>query len=39
VRLMAATALTAMHDGGAVTPGAIPGATASREHIAGAAVA
>ncbi len=39
VRLMAATALTAMHDGGAVTPGAIPGATASREQIAGAPIA
>lgn len=39
VRLMAATALTAMRDGGAVTPGAIPGATASREQIAGAVIA
>jgi amidohydrolase len=39
IRLMAATALTAMRDGGAVTPGAIPGATASRDQIADAAVA
>jgi len=39
VRLMAATALTAMQDGGAVTPRAIPGATATEEQIAGAAIA
>jgi len=39
IRLMAATALTAMRDGGAVTPGAIPGARASRDQIADAAVA
>jgi metal-dependent amidase/aminoacylase/carboxypeptidase family protein len=38
VRLMAATALTAMHDGGANAPGAVPGATASQEQIADAAV-
>ena len=38
VRLMAATALTAMHDGGANAPGAVPGATATQEQIADAAV-
>jgi amidohydrolase len=38
VRLMAATALTAMHDGGAIAPGTVPGATASQEQIADAAV-
>jgi amidohydrolase len=39
VRLMAATAITAMHDGGSVRPGVIPGANASRGQIAGAALA
>jgi amidohydrolase len=39
VRLMAATALTAMCDGGAVAPEAVPGATASPEQIADAALA
>jgi len=42
VRLMVGTALTAMLDGGAVAPGAMPGATASRlrgEPVADAAVA
>jgi amidohydrolase len=39
VRLMAATALTAMSAGGEVTPDAMPGATASRKQIAGAALA
>jgi amidohydrolase len=38
VRLMAATALTAMHDGGAIAPGTVPGATASQEQITDAAV-
>jgi hypothetical protein len=36
---MAATALTAMVDGGAVAPGAMPGATASRSRPADAALA
>lgn len=39
VRLMAATAMTAMLDGGSVTPGALPGATASRPQVAGATIA
>jgi amidohydrolase len=39
VRLMAATAMTAMLDGGSVTPGAVPGATASRLHAADATIA
>ena len=39
VRLMAATAITAMHDGGTVRPRVIPGANASRDQIAGAALA
>jgi len=39
VRLMAATALTAMLAGGTVTPGAVPGATASRSRVTDAAVA
>ena len=39
VRLMAATALTAMRDGGAVTPGAMPGANASQVQVAGGALA
>ena len=39
VRLLAATALTAMSAGGEVTPDAMPGATASRTHKAGAALA
>ncbi|HEY2078145.1 MAG TPA: amidohydrolase [Streptosporangiaceae bacterium] len=39
VRLMAATAMTAMLDGGSVTPGAMPGATASRPQVAGATIA
>lgn len=39
VRLMAATAMTAMLDGGSVTPGAMPGATASRPRVAGATIA
>jgi amidohydrolase len=34
VRLMAATALTALQDGGQVAPSAMPGATASRHQIA-----
>ena len=38
VRVMAATALTAMSAGGEVTPDAMPGATASRKQIAGAAL-
>ncbi len=38
VRLMAATALTAMSAGGEVTPDAMPGATARRRQIAGAAL-
>jgi len=38
VRLMAATALTAMC-GGAIAPEAVPGATASREQVADAALA
>jgi len=36
VRLMAATAMTAMLDGGSVTPGAMPGATARRPQVADA---
>jgi amidohydrolase len=39
VRLMAATALTAMRDGGAVTPGAMPGANASKVQVAGGTLA
>ena len=39
VRLLAATALTAMSAGGEVTPDAMPGATATRKQIAGAALA
>jgi amidohydrolase len=39
VRLMAATALTAMLAGGTVTPGAVPGATASRARVTDAALA
>jgi hypothetical protein len=36
---MAATAMTAMLDGGAVAPGAVPGATASRSRVTDAALA
>jgi amidohydrolase len=39
VRLMAATAMTAMLDGGSVTPGAMPGARASRPQVADATIA
>lgn len=39
VRLMAATAMTAMLDGGSVTPGAVPGATARRPQVADATIA
>jgi amidohydrolase len=39
VRLMSATALTALMDGGSVSPGAMPGATASWSDTAGAALA
>jgi amidohydrolase len=39
VRLMAATAMTAMLDGGSVTPGALPGATASRPQVSDASIA
>jgi amidohydrolase len=39
VRLMAATAMTAMLDGGSVTRGAMPGATASRPQVADATIA
>lgn len=39
VRLMAATAMTAMLDGGGVAPGAVPGATASRPQVADGAIA
>ncbi|MFZ0046465.1 MAG: amidohydrolase [Streptosporangiaceae bacterium] len=39
VRLMAATALTAMLDGGTVAPGAMPGATARHSEAADAAIA
>jgi amidohydrolase len=39
VRLMAATAMTAMLDGGGVTRGAMPGATASRPQVADATIA
>jgi amidohydrolase len=39
VRLLAATALTAMSAGGEVAPDAMPGATATRKQIAGAALA
>jgi amidohydrolase len=39
VRLMAATAMTAMLDGGSVTPGAMPGSRASRPQVADATIA
>jgi len=39
VRLMAATALTAMLAGGTITPGAVPGATAGRSRVTDAALA
>jgi amidohydrolase len=39
VRLMAATALTAMLDGGTVAPGAMPGATGSQSRATDAALA
>jgi amidohydrolase len=39
VRLMAATAMTAMLDGGSITPGAMPGAKASQAQTADAAIA
>jgi amidohydrolase len=39
VRLMAATALTAMLAGGTITPGAVPGATASRSRLTDTALA
>jgi amidohydrolase len=39
VRLMSATAMTAILDGGSVTPGAMPGATANRSKVADAAIA
>jgi amidohydrolase len=39
VRLMAATALTAMLAGGAITPGAVPGATASQSRLTDSALA
>jgi len=39
VRLMAATAMTAMLDGGSVSPGAVPGAAASTSQVADAALA
>ena len=39
VRLMAATAMTAMLDGGSVTRGAMPGATESQQQVADAAIA
>jgi amidohydrolase len=39
VRLMAATAMTAMLDGGSVTRGVMPGAAASQQQVADAAIA
>ena len=36
---MAATAMTAILDGGSVTPGTMPGATANRSQATDAAVA